>query len=43
MSRMCGEWCYDRQMMQYLEDVTQKLKAGETPLCVVGKVLVLNL
>ena len=43
MSGMCDEWYYDRQTMLYLEEVTQKLKAGETPLCEVGKVLVLDL
>ncbi len=39
----CGEWYYDRRTMQYLEDVTQKLKAGETPLREVGKVLTVDI
>ena len=39
----CGEWYYDRQTMQYLEDVTQKLKAGKTPLREVGKVLTVDI
>ena len=39
----CGEWYYDRQTMLYLEDVTQKLKAGETPLREVGKVLTVDI
>ena len=40
---MCGEWYYDRRTMQYLEDVTQKLKACETPLREVGKVLTVDI
>lgn len=39
----CGEWYYDRRTMQYLEDVTQKLKAGKTPLREVGKVLTVDI
>ena len=39
----CGERYYDRRTMQYLEDVTQKLKAGKTPLREVGKVLTVDI
>lgn len=35
----CGERYYDRQTMRYLEQVEQKLKAGDVELHEVGRVL----
>jgi YgiT-type zinc finger domain-containing protein len=35
----CGERYYDRQAMRFLEEVEQKLKAGEAKLQEVGKIL----
>ena len=38
--RACGERYYDRRMIQFLEEVEEKLKQGRSGLQEVGKVLV---
>jgi YgiT-type zinc finger domain-containing protein len=37
--RTCGERYYDRRTMRFLEEVTQKLQAGQARLQEVGKIL----
>ena len=37
--RTCGERYYDRRTVRFLEEVAQKLKAGQARLQEVGKVL----
>jgi YgiT-type zinc finger domain-containing protein len=38
--QMCGERYYDRQTIRFLEEVEQKLRAGEGMLHTVGKVMI---
>ena len=40
--RTCGERYYDRRTVRYLEQVEEKVKAGEARLQEIGKILVME-